>query len=84
MDEQSLIESYMDLTGASEACARGVFMYVVSEQPQRIATGAGLGSKPVMLPQFVETRSAKTIEPGARPEPAARTLPRLSQPLLAS
>lgn len=35
MEERSLVRLYMDLTGASEACARGVFMCVA---PWRHAT----------------------------------------------
>ena len=30
-DEQAVVRSYMDLTGSSEAQARGVFMFISSE-----------------------------------------------------
>jgi len=34
MDEESWVKSYMDLTGATEAQARSVFMYVGCHEPR--------------------------------------------------
>jgi len=36
MDEQSWVRSYMDLTGATEAQARSVFMYVGCHEPREL------------------------------------------------
>ncbi len=35
LDESALVKLYMDLTGTSEACARGVYMFVCSEDDEK-------------------------------------------------
>jgi outer membrane protein len=47
MDEQTLTKLYMDLTGASEATARSVLMYVTAEQEASQEPAGGLVLKPV-------------------------------------
>ena len=45
-DEQKLVKLYMDLTGSAEACARGVYMYLVDQE----TTPAGPTSQLVLNP----------------------------------
>jgi hypothetical protein len=78
-DEASLVKLYMDLTGASESLARGVFMYTVPERS--VATANGMAFKPLERPEPVEARSAKTSERRTRRELVTGILPRLSRPL---
>lgn len=41
-DEPSLVKLYMDLTGTSESCARGVYMFVSSEAGEKEQQPNGL------------------------------------------
>jgi hypothetical protein len=81
MDEQSLVRLYMDLTGASESCARGVLMYVVPPTQQAIESSNGTSLN--VTKEFEPTRSAsaRKREYGLRPDSRSRILPALPQPL---
>ncbi len=53
LDESSLVKQYMDLTGATEAGARSVFMYVCGANDEEMQIDDGLGMEIVKTDQPV-------------------------------
>jgi hypothetical protein len=80
-DEVSMVKLYMNLTGATESVARGVFMHAVPEPLQSLAIANAMAFISLEPPEPVETQSAKPDERRAGQQRAPGILPRLPTPL---
>jgi hypothetical protein len=63
MNEEASIRRYMDLTGATEACARSVFMFVCTDETLQTAVNGERSSNPRQLAEtwpaeYLPTRTA--------------------------